>query len=73
MVNVLKALIEKNLSLGDFYFEPFAGGMNVVSEIDWENKIANDINGYIIALWQNIQRGKFSKKMWDFCKNLTKE
>lgn len=73
MVNVLKTLIEKNLSLGDFYFEPFAGGMNVVSEIDWKNKIANDINGYIIALWRNIQRGKFSKKMWDFCKNLTKE
>ena len=54
MVKILKALIEKNLSLGDFYFEPFAGGMNVMSEIDWKFKIANDINPYVIALWKDI-------------------
>lgn len=73
MVKILKALIEKNLSLGDFYFEPFAGGMNVMSEIDWKFKIANDINPYVIALWKDIQMGQFNKLMWDFCKNLTKE
>ena len=73
MAKILKALIEKNLSLGDFYFEPFAGGMNVMSEIDWKFKIANDINPYVIALWKDIQMGQFNKLMWDFCKNLTKE
>ena len=73
MVKILKALIEKNLSLGDFYFEPFAGGMNVMSEIDWKYKIANDINPYVIALWKDIQMGQFNELMWNFCKNLTKE
>lgn len=73
MVKVLKTLIEKNLSFGDLYYEPFGGGMNVISEIEWKYKVANDKNPYIIALWKDIQAGKFCPSLWDFVENLTKE
>ncbi len=71
MIKILKTLIENNLCLGDVYYEPFAGGMNVISEIEWDKKIANDKNGYIISLWKDIQTGQF--KLWNLCRNLTKE
>lgn len=73
MIGVLKSLIEKNLTPQCAYVEPFAGGMNVVSNIDWNFKIANEINRYIYSLWTSIQDGSFNDTMWDFCKNLTKE
>lgn len=41
----------------DFYIEPFAGGMNVISNVKGPKRWANDNNPYLIALWQEIQKG----------------
>lgn len=37
------------------FVDVFGGGMNVVSEIPLENKIANDNNPYIVSLWRTLQ------------------
>ena len=40
------------------FVDVFGGGMNVVSEIPLKNKLANDINRYIISLWKHLQKHK---------------
>jgi len=35
------------------YVEPFAGGMNMIAEVDGK-RIANDNNKYLIAMWKGI-------------------
>lgn len=39
-----------------FYVEPFAGGMNTIDKVDG-NRIANDINVYLIAMWKALADG----------------
>ena len=39
------------------YIEPFAGGMNSICKIDFHNKIANDNNEYLIAMWKSLVEG----------------
>lgn len=39
------------------YLEPFCGGCNIVDKIKCERKIANDLNEYLIALFQHLQAG----------------
>ena len=39
------------------YIEPFAGGMNVISEVINSNRIAADTNRYLIALWNELISG----------------
>ena len=39
------------------YFEPFGGGMNVIVNIDADEKIASDYNKYLIALFKHLQSG----------------
>lgn len=39
------------------YIEPFAGGMNSMCKIDFHNKIANDNNKYLIAMWISLVKG----------------
>jgi len=48
-----------------WYVEPFAGGMNVISKVDG-NRIANDIHYYLIQMWKELIGG------WT-PKNITKE
>jgi len=38
------------------YVEPFAGGMNMIAEVDGK-RIANDNNKFLIAMWIGIKKG----------------
>lgn len=50
-----------------FYVEPFAGGMNMISEVG-ENRIANDVHYYLIQMWKELVVGwvpdKISKEQY---------
>lgn len=59
MMKSLKRLIESNLGKCKAYVEPFGGGMNAFAAVDHPNKIAADINSYVIAMWKGIQNGTF--------------
>jgi len=41
----------------DIYIEPFCGGLNIMDKIDCKKKYANDLNKYLIALFQNVSEG----------------
>lgn len=41
---------------GQWYVEPFAGGMNMISEVDG-NRIANDNHPYLIKMWEALVEG----------------
>ncbi len=41
---------------GQYYVEPFAGGMNLISEVSG-NRIANDVHPYLIAMWKELVSG----------------
>lgn len=49
-------IILKNRQNNQFYIEPFAGGMNAICEVNG-NRIANDINFYLIEMWKKICSG----------------
>ena len=40
-----------------WYVEPFAGGMNLIDKVTG-NRIANDNNKYLIALWKGLNESK---------------
>jgi DNA adenine methylase len=44
------------------YVEPFAGGMNMISEVDG-NRIANDIHYYLIEMWKKLIEGWIPEKI----------
>ena len=59
-----------------FYVEPFAGGMNSISEVSGY-RIANDIHYYLIEMWKKLCDGwipdKITKEIYDDVrKNLNK-
>lgn len=39
------------------YYEPFAGGMNMIDKIQCKNRIANDVHPELIAMWKALQDG----------------
>ena len=47
--------IMEELKEGYTYVEPFMGGCNILSEIDWPKKVGADSNGYVVALWNNLK------------------
>lgn len=53
-------IIMKELEEGYTYVEPFMGGCNILSEIDWPKKVGADSNGYVVALWNNLRMGTLS-------------
>lgn len=57
-----------------WYFEPFAGGMNVICEVDGK-RIANDKNEYLIEMWKGLQKGnkyptEISKDLYDYARGV---
>lgn len=50
----LLPIIMSNTDENTVFYDCFGGGMNVVCEIPLKNKIACDVNKYIISLWNNI-------------------
>lgn len=73
MSNVINELVINNIGNYETYVEPFCGGANSLYAIDFENKVANDANEYIIAFWNAVKNNEFTEQMWNFVKNLTKE
>lgn len=65
-MKVLKPLIEANLDADMVYIEPFGGGMNSFTPINSTKKIANDVNEYNIALWNELKSKGFDgiEKEW---------
>lgn len=60
-------LIQNELKENTVYIEPFAGGMNLMQHIMHKQRIANDINNYLIAMWRYIQNG------YEFPKHISRE
>ena len=50
LVKYIKPIIESYLKPGMKYLEPFVGGANMITEIDWDKKIGADINAPLINL-----------------------
>ena len=48
-------IILKDRKPEQFYVEPFAGGMNVICDVQ-ENRIANDKNYYLIEMWKWVAK-----------------
>jgi len=56
------------------YLEPFVGGANMIEHIKCKRKVGSDINEYLIAMWQDLQKGwqppqQMSKAMYNDIKN----
>jgi DNA adenine methylase len=52
----LLPIILKNRKPSQWYVEPFAGGMNMISEVTG-NRIANDLHYYLIEMWKSLTSG----------------
>lgn len=60
----------------DTYIEPFVGGANIIADIKCKNRLALDLNLYLIELWKFLQEHpdyEFpvypTREDWDRCKN----
>lgn len=51
---------------GQYWVEPFVGGANMIDKVDG-NRIGADYNEYLIAMWQELQKGWIPRK--DYSKN----
>jgi len=49
-------IILKDRKEGQYYVEPFVGGCNMIDKVDG-NRIGNDNNKYLIAMWQGLISG----------------
>ena len=49
----LLPIILKNRTNGQYYVEPFAGGMNMIDKVEG-NRIANDIHTELIEMWKAL-------------------
>lgn len=54
IVPIIQGLIDNNGI--NKYFEPFVGGANIIDKIKCENRYGNDINEYLIALYNNLDK-----------------
>ena len=55
-------IILKNRRAGQWYVEPFAGGMNTICEVEGK-RIANDIHPYLINMWIELTNGWIPEKI----------
>ena len=55
--NEILPIILEGRKAEQWYVEPFAGGMNMIDKVKG-NRIANDNNRYLIALWEGLQENK---------------
>ena len=54
----LLPIIMEDTNENTLFVDVFGGGMNVVSEVPLEQKIANDNNLYVVSLWKALQSYK---------------
>lgn len=69
----LLPIILKDRKQGQVYVELFAGGMNVICDVDGD-RIANDKNKHLIAMFKGLQNGnnrpnEISKELYDKARN----
>jgi len=57
IANEILQIILKDRKEGQFYVEPFCGGLNIMDKVDG-NRIASDNNKYLIAMWIGLQEDK---------------
>ncbi len=50
-------LILKDMTQDRWYVEPFCGGCNVIDKVNFPNRIASDVNHYLIDMWEALQYG----------------
>lgn len=71
-VKELLPIILNNRKPNQWYVEPFAGGMNVICQVTG-NRLANDINHYLIDMWKELVNGwiptKITKEQYTDIKN----
>jgi len=60
------AITLRNRQSGQWYVEPFCGGSNIIDKVNG-NRMANDINPYLIAFSKALQEG------WEPPKDIDKE
>lgn len=58
----LLPIILKDRQENQYYIEPFAGGMNLICNVSG-NRIANDVNYYLIAMWKELLTGWIPPKI----------
>lgn len=51
----LLPILTKDINKETYFYDLFCGGANVVCDIPIENKVAVDLNKYVVALWKEIQ------------------
>lgn len=73
LIKYLKPIIESYLKPGMKYLEPFVGGANMITEIEWDKKIGADINAPLINLLIHFRDNdpkffKVSKEQYYFFK-----
>jgi DNA adenine methylase len=49
--------LKENLNGDNYFVDAFCGGCNLVDKLDYPLRIANDINKYLIALFNHLQTG----------------
>jgi len=70
----ISPIILKDRKPGQWYVEPFAGGMNMIDKVDG-NRLAADIHPYLIAMWKALIYTNFSppphvgEEMYKFIKD----
>jgi DNA adenine methylase len=61
-IHELLPIILKDKKQDQWWVEPFAGGMNAICEVDG-NRIANDVNTYLIDMWKALVDGWIPTKI----------
>lgn len=65
--NEILPIILKNRTLNQYYVEPFCGGLGTFDKVSG-NRIANDNNKYLIAMWKGLQENRI--RPYDIPKDL---
>lgn len=63
----LEPILTKHLTANRWYVEPFAGGMNMMCNINHSKRLASDKNNYLIAMWRFLCDG------FEFPETISKE
>jgi len=73
IANDILPIILKDRKPEQYFVDLFAGGMNIIDKVDG-NRIANDINPYLIEFWKGLQKGRLGamdipKAIYDNARN----
>ena len=52
-------IILENKEEYDYYVEPFCGGLGTMDKVSGIERLANDLNPFLIAMWNGLHYGKY--------------